>query len=270
MIKVNKDLTNIPRSLKPATAEFFIPPTLPHGTSQTTHQRRQELINQGSYIDNKNYNSRYKHNDIKNILHPLYHKKCAFCEQRSEVPHVEHFRPKTIYYWLAYSWDNLILACSACNSNKGQRFVVSGQRFVFNFDPLTTYRDIHKSCASMDLFEQPLLVNPEVEDLTNTIVFDKLGGIKSTNARLQHTIDECKISRDDLCYQRKKILDDFKKDISAALLENADDHEKQKAEIEVYISQFLRRTKSSEESFLAFRNYAINNNWLGQIIKVLN
>lgn len=60
------------------------------------------------------------------------HGKCCFCEakiEHSSFPHVEHFRPKAAwragvgaplvapgYYWLAYDWDNLFLACQVCNS----------------------------------------------------------------------------------------------------------------------------------------------------------
>ncbi len=57
--------------------------------------------------------------------------KCCFCE--SKVAHidagdVEHYRPKGEskqtesdpvnklgYYWLAYEWDNLLIACQRCN-----------------------------------------------------------------------------------------------------------------------------------------------------------
>ena len=51
--------------------------------------------------------------------------KCGFCE--SEVPStytgdVEHYRPKSIYWWMAYTIDNYILSCRVCNSNKSDLF----------------------------------------------------------------------------------------------------------------------------------------------------
>jgi hypothetical protein len=45
-------------------------------------------------------------------------KKCAYCEaSTSVVAHgdVEHFRPKSIYWWLAYDFDNYLFACQICN-----------------------------------------------------------------------------------------------------------------------------------------------------------
>jgi|SRR5690606_5301564 len=179
MIKIEKDLTTIPTSLKPPTADYFIPPNRPARQSRTTHQRRQELIDKGAYINEGTYNSRYKYDDIKEALDRLYHKKCAFCEQRSEKPHVEHFRPKVVYHWLAYSWDNLLLACASCNSSKGQRFHIAGPRYKFVFDVNNTYKTIHASCAGLDVIERPLLVNPEIEDLTTELIFDQNGGIRS-------------------------------------------------------------------------------------------
>jgi hypothetical protein len=32
------------------------------------------------------------------------------------------------YWWLAYSWDNLVFSCQACNRAKRNRFPVIGQR----------------------------------------------------------------------------------------------------------------------------------------------
>lgn len=269
MIKIDKDLTAIPTSLKPATADYFPPPSRPSRPSRTTHERRQELIDHGAYIDSNKYNSRYKWQDVKDGLHTIYHKKCAFCEQRSEVPHVEHFRPKKIYHWLAYSWDNLLLACSACNSSKGDRFYINGIRHTFVFTA-TTYRTIHENCVSLDRTEQPLLVNPEIEDLASELIFEKDGGVRSDHVRVAHTIKECSLSRDDLKYQRKKLLDDFRKDVEATLLENTDDPAQQNADIEAFVKQFLRRMNSAEESFLAFRKYTVAKGWLANIVKTLN
>lgn len=108
MIKIDKSKVKQPATLN----------------SPLTQQRRNELIEAGKYIDDEKYNSRYKggkvagERDVQKILKELYHEKCAFCEQKAEVLAVEHFRPKSIYYWLAYSWDNLLLACQKCNSHK--------------------------------------------------------------------------------------------------------------------------------------------------------
>jgi hypothetical protein len=44
--------------------------------------------------------------------------KCAYCEAPTAVVahgDVEHFRPKKLYWWLAYAFDNYVFACQICN-----------------------------------------------------------------------------------------------------------------------------------------------------------
>jgi hypothetical protein len=54
--------------------------------------------------------------------------KCAYCESPTDtVAHgdVEHFRPKSKYWWLAYCYDNYVYACQICNQvHKGEEFPV--------------------------------------------------------------------------------------------------------------------------------------------------
>lgn len=56
--------------------------------------------------------------------------KCAYCEApTSLVAHgdVEHFRPKSIYWWLAFCFDNYLYSCQICNQTyKGDNFPISG------------------------------------------------------------------------------------------------------------------------------------------------
>lgn len=44
--------------------------------------------------------------------------KCAYCEAPTDVVahgDVEHFRPKSVYWWLAYCYDNYLYSCQICN-----------------------------------------------------------------------------------------------------------------------------------------------------------
>ncbi len=56
------------------------------------------------------------------------HGKCAYCEANTEVVahgDVEHYRPKSIYWWLAYTYDNYLYACQICNQQyKSNRFPI--------------------------------------------------------------------------------------------------------------------------------------------------
>ena len=52
--------------------------------------------------------------------------KCAYCESPTDVVahgDVEHFRPKSVYWWLVYCLDNHLFACQICNQTyKGNNF----------------------------------------------------------------------------------------------------------------------------------------------------
>lgn len=56
--------------------------------------------------------------------------KCAYCEANTDVVahgDVEHYRPKSIYWWLAYTYDNYLFACQICNQTyKSDNFPISG------------------------------------------------------------------------------------------------------------------------------------------------
>ena len=58
--------------------------------------------------------------------------KCAYCEAQISVVafgDVEHYRPKNIYWWLAYCYDNYLAACQICNQRfKKDLFPIQNQR----------------------------------------------------------------------------------------------------------------------------------------------
>ena len=119
----------------------------------------------------------YGHQDVRDSLEASHHRKCAFCEvvipKPYAVSHVEHWRPKgsvkqengdaTVvpgYYWLAYDWDNLLLACRFCNSsNKGIQFPL--------LDPASRVSNHHQDLAD----EDPQLLKPDAEDPRDHIEF---------------------------------------------------------------------------------------------------
>jgi len=64
---------------------------------------------------------------------------------------VEHYRPKDIYWWLAYDYDNYYLCCGDCNKLKSTKF------------PLKTGSP--KADYQTDIsVESPLLINPMKEN----------------------------------------------------------------------------------------------------------
>ena len=58
--------------------------------------------------------------------------KCAYCEAPTTVVaygDVEHYRPKNVYWWLAYCYDNYLMSCQLCNEkHKKTSFPVKNTR----------------------------------------------------------------------------------------------------------------------------------------------
>lgn len=273
MIKVSKDLNIIPPSLIPSFEDLFpervgkrlVP--IPQ-KSRTTHDRRMDAINAGAYKDDESFNSRYKEEDIKQSLHEVYKGKCAFCEQNEEVIHVEHYRPKSIYYWLAYSWDNLLLSCPSCNGHKGTNFDLDGPLATFD-NTEQNIRAINASSAGYDDSEIPQMVNPEVTDPKGQIYFEKDGRIRSDNPRFTYTIKKCKIDRKSLNDSRRSILDRFREYVRDSLIVNNTPHD-QTTSLATNLRNFVSDAQNEHEEFLAFRYYAIESDWLNDIIKEVN
>lgn len=121
-------------------------------------------------------NNIYGHSDVKNALLDSHKCKCAYCERNlnGDFGHIEHYRPKggyidpatkklvvPGYWWLAYSWDNLLLSCSVCNTS-----------YKKNHFPLEN--ENQRNIAGRDISqEMPLLINPAQEDPARHIEFHR-------------------------------------------------------------------------------------------------
>lgn len=106
---------------------------------------------------------------IKKKLLKAQYDKCCYCESEflaTDYGAVEHFRPKGSvrqdnnsreekpgYYWLGYTWSNLLVSCSRCNtSHKGIRFPLQ--------NPDGRARNHNDTIED----EEPMLVDPGAED----------------------------------------------------------------------------------------------------------
>jgi uncharacterized protein (TIGR02646 family) len=58
----------------------------------------------------------------KDHMHRMQHAKCCYCEHIQVPSHndVEHYRPWSKYWWLPWTWENLLFACRACNGKGGK------------------------------------------------------------------------------------------------------------------------------------------------------
>lgn len=194
MIKVNKNLSAVPDSLN----------------SELTNRRRSELVDNGQYIDSRIYNGLYRQSDIKDELENICHNKCVYCEKDvgDSFYHIEHYRPKSVYYWLAFSWDNLMICCDKCNIYKSDNFETDGEMIAFVMSHL---ENIHNLTGIYNETERPKLVNPETEDVEDRLVFTEKGVVDSSDERVKYTIATCRLDRISANERRKKIFDDVMK-----------------------------------------------------------
>jgi len=146
----------------------------------------------------------YAHETVKTTLIEAQHHKCAFCE--SKITHisygdVEHFRPKKAYcqnandalttpgyYWLAYEWDNLFLACQICN-----------QRHKGNLFPLANPADRASSHKHNTELEHPLFIDPALDDPEEYMSFRReIPYAVNDNLRGRNTIISLGLGRPEL------------------------------------------------------------------------
>jgi uncharacterized protein (TIGR02646 family) len=145
----------------------------------------------------------YAHRTVKQALNQAQHQKCCFCERLVGLDgDVEHFRPKQAvrqatgqplqypgYYWLAYEWSNLYLACSACNQRHKQNLFPLEDESERATD---TQRDLGQ--------ERSLFIDPGQDDPETLLGFrGEVPFAIDDNIRGRATIDALRLDqRDDL------------------------------------------------------------------------
>ncbi len=182
-----------------------------------------DLIKSRVYKGTKIVNGETKH-EVRDKLVDIYHGKCAYCESKEFKPEVEHYRPKKRvkeddshlgYYWLCYEWSNLLPSCRYCNTEGGKvnSFPISGIR---NQDPPINKEGklVFENCKIQSISlssEEPLLLNPEIDQPENHLKFNRAGQIigKGPEKKGEITIEVCNLNRDNLKFHRKRIVDDM-------------------------------------------------------------
>lgn len=91
----------------------------------------------------------------RKALYTAQHCKCCYCETKTNSARwhsVEHFRPKLRYWWLTWTWDNLLFACHDCNNAKHDGFPLAED---------STRLDPRQAPPGA---EQPVLIDPAADD----------------------------------------------------------------------------------------------------------
>ncbi len=242
MIKVEKDFNNIPEILK--------------------SQNREDAFN--SNISDEAFNhgkTLYKPQELKDRLHIIYNKKCVYCEDTllNSPKAIEHYRPKDIYYWLAYSWDNLLLCCTSCNASKGVNFEIRNQQVNYNGE---AFQNIHNLGNSYDELEQPMLVNPEKEDIKTDLIFDRKSNISSSNSRAAYTIQTCNLNRKELVELRLEMLTDFissLQDFQEPFKKDNNQNKQEAIKLFIKVVERFIQKYNNKSKFYSLRYFILNN-----------
>jgi uncharacterized protein (TIGR02646 family) len=142
----------------------------------------------------------------REVLREASYGKCAYCESQSDstrLGEIDHYWPKhraeglrkgeiypDHYWWLAYSWDNLVFCCQACNRAKRNRFPVIGKRL---------------ESGNPSGAEQPLLLDPySTHDPSEHLWFEEDGTVRPISDRGDVTIQVLALNRPGLVERRRE------------------------------------------------------------------
>ena len=168
--------------------------------------------------------------------------KCAYCEAPTSLVaygDVEHYRPKSIYWWLAYNYDNYLVSCQLCNQKfKKAKFPVRNNRLhapLVKSNSTDAYLDglagtlgpnpldnnEVQAFLQLHIAERPLLLNPYLDKPENFYAWradDPLEEVElvplSTNpdssSYIQAAIDDYGLNRQELRNERFKVYSAFR------------------------------------------------------------
>jgi 5-methylcytosine-specific restriction endonuclease McrA len=161
-----------------------------------------------------------------------FHGKCAYCGKKifgTQYGDIDHYRPKKAvsdanfndiighpgYYWLCYDWKNLLPSCILCN-RKSSPFdhVIIGKHTRF---PVRSFRATRPGEESR---EEPLLINPLLEDPCDHIEVDATGILyaRESSDRGQACIDIFGLNYRDLPNERKERYNSIRQKMGVILL----------------------------------------------------
>ena len=151
----------------------------------------------------------YAARGVRSRLEKLFHARCAFCCRplAAKEARVHHLRPsqdavghdgstsRSHYYWLAYDWSNLYLACTECTEAQGPKFPVDRQR--------ATPGRIGQALDA----EMPVVLDPCRDDPELKLVYLKSGEVASEDARGRSTVDIFDLNRRQLLDLRLEVIE---------------------------------------------------------------
>jgi uncharacterized protein (TIGR02646 family) len=249
-----------------------IPESLNSDKVRKSQEKIQEIIESRRKPKSTEFDAHWGADDVRLMLWDMQHGKCCYCERKRDVKResdIEHFRPKAEiseihksepgYWWLAYEWTNLFFSCRTCNQDyKKNHFPI----FDESKRARTKYCLLEKESAH--------LINPEVEDPEDFIVYDwasfndkcvlPLG--KDNNQRGISTIKILGLDRPDLLIDRASDI------LSLRVIERKMACGKHLGNIELIneaAKEILLET-SAEKRYSGFKRYFFRAHGLGKYV----
>jgi hypothetical protein len=230
----------------------------------------------------------YSNGVIKQKLLAFFYSKCAYCEDYMgntksyiEKPiwdwQTEHYRPKDGvkedkthigYYWLAYECTNLLISCPICNSllRKSNHFpLLPNTVRLKDEDFISNGKLVFKKCSiyqSEMKKEQPILLNPVLDNPREYIKFCKDGTIKGIDSdnRGQESIKIIGLDRDALKVRRKDVINEIRNEIQKSAKSVYDTSKPNKPDQKVFtgiidrcLKKILNDIRNPKESFIGLR-----------------
>jgi uncharacterized protein (TIGR02646 family) len=197
MISVKKDYNDIPAILESEEVEIF-------------REAWRTDADVKPKIDKKIYSDK----SVADALNEIYQNKCAMCEVKLNGNFaIAHYRPTTLYPWLAYEWSNLLLLCPDCNKAKRESFPISNEKKRISKPP-TSFYDWRADSLPLKS-EEPGLANPEIHDVARTLEINLDGELSynrifySDSFDVEKTIEIYDLNRIDLLHAREKVINRF-------------------------------------------------------------
>jgi len=154
--------------------------------------------------------------ELTHTMIELFDHKCAYCETfvSPSIP-ARHFRPlsfgdslnqangKDYYAWLAYEWQNLLIACDACEKAKASAFPVWGLRATY----MARFEHVHE-------LEDPVLLDPTGDEPRRHLQFLADGSCVHKSERGAATIAILQLNRAQLIRERERNIGDMLADLT--------------------------------------------------------
>lgn len=155
----------------------------------------------------------YRAKPVQRLLKEIFSLKCGYCESRFAAtgpPAIDHYRPKSRYWWLASDWHNLIPSCTYCNSLNTHVWPDGTEMTLGKGDQFPLAPGSRRaSRPGAEARETPLLLNPCRDDPAAVLRFDPDGVVRPVvdragveDARARASIDTYGLYRRDLVLER--------------------------------------------------------------------